>query len=674
MGIETLVDRILYICNTANDKESLLKWIQEELKNETGVEEIILKDVNEKNMSNSDSYVLNTKKILIDNKMSDYSLVPEFIEAYKKGYKSGAIVPIVSDEEKILIYLYSSKEEIFNEALRDALTIISIIVSKDLSNKELYIKLNRLAKYFDIAFNNNNIKAILDENGKAIIKNDMAKNLDISNLLEKSNVIINNKIYNIEKKSIDEKYTYIEMSDISDKIIKEGIESLINKIGFYLVIINDGKISYIDKNLINNINIDKDEVIGKNFDLFFRINGNNELILPLDNNIYSYEKVSLNQGLEIYILYKDLKKDLDALNNTLIEIIKNSNDIIIKTNKDGFIKEVNESFIKEISNDIPISSNIISILNPQEDVNKLFNSNNEVNLKIFSKVKNSDINVTCRKITLGDDILIICKNNYYKDAVELLNKEIIKKEREVERFKNESDLKTQFIYNISHDLKTPLTNIKGFSTLLLNEEFGNLNEEQKSYIKIIIDESERLMQLITQILDVAKLSSGKIKLDLQKVNFQDIKNNPSIKALEEMATKKGLFFVFNIDYDVPEIIADPNRLIQIFVNLISNAIKFTDKGGITIHISKKNKNVKVEVIDTGIGISKEDKAKLFKRFYQVNKTRNEKTGTGLGLSIVKGLVNLHGGRIGVNSEPGKGSNFYFIIPINGPKSKKKVKE
>ncbi|MEM0074526.1 MAG: ATP-binding protein, partial [Candidatus Micrarchaeaceae archaeon] len=148
--------------------------------------------------------------------------------------------------------------------------------------------------------------------------------------------------------------------------------------------------------------------------------------------------------------------------------------------------------------------------------------------------------------------------------------------------------------------------------------------------------------------------------------------NPSIKSLAEMAQKKGLAFEWHTDYNVPDTVADPNRVIQVLVNLIGNAIKFTERGSVRVNVFKKGKNVRVEVIDTGIGISKEDKAKLFRKFFQLQHkglTKQEGSGTGLGLVIAKEIVNLHGGKIGVVSEQGKGSTFWFTIPIYGKKQK-----
>ena len=138
-------------------------------------------------------------------------------------------------------------------------------------------------------------------------------------------------------------------------------------------------------------------------------------------------------------------------------------------------------------------------------------------------------------------------------------------EGRLKKLESEAALKSQFIYNISHELKTPLTSIKGYSKLLYDGEFGPLNDEQKEYIKTTLGEADRLMLIIQQILDAAKLESDKVKLELKEVDLQNMANNPSIKGLEETARNKGLTFKWQVAYDVPKITADPNRLIQIFV-------------------------------------------------------------------------------------------------------------
>ena len=181
------------------------------------------------------------------------------------------------------------------------------------------------------------------------------------------------------------------------------------------------------------------------------------------------------------------------------------------------------------------------------------------------------------------------------------------------------------------------------------------------------------MLIIQQVLDAAKLESQKMKLELREVDLKELYNNPTIQAMQESAANKHLAFSWKVDFDVPKILADPNRLIQAFVNLIGNSIKFTDTGEIKVRISRLGKTkVRCEVSDTGIGISEDDKRKLFKKFYEAPKkglVKQEGAGTGLGLSITHEIIKLHGGRIECRSEQGKGSTFSFSLRIK-PRPKK----
>ncbi len=371
--------------------------------------------------------------------------------------------------------------------------------------------------------------------------------------------------------------------------------------------------------------------------------------------------------------------------------------MIITIDTMGYVREINEGFEKTLGY---TSSNISglsisSICADQESQMKISNALNIV--KKGGIVNGMEISIISKNSTEPIPSSQTVKANYDNDGKlngymfigkelatrrKLLKKEaeLMDLERENVKLEGESQLKTQFIYNISHDLKTPITNIMGFSKLMLGGEFGTLNEEQQRNLNIIISEGDRLLQLIAQILDVAKLEAKKIKLDIKFVNLNTIKESPVISSLGEVALNKNITFSFDVDFDVPEVEADPNRLIQVFVNLIGNAIKFTDKGGISVSIKRYGKKndprVKVEINDTGVGISKEYKNKLFKKFYQVKRetlTRQEGTGTGLGLSIAKEIVSLHGGKIGFTSKPGLGSTFWFWLPVS-QKQKKKNKE
>ena len=383
------------------------------------------------------------------------------------------------------------------------------------------------------------------------------------------------------------------------------------------------------------------------------------------------------------------------MQKTIDIMVENTSDAIITIDAFGYIKSLNKNAEKLLGyRSDELSGKAMSLMymdqKSQDQLNEklaLAKANGLVgNVFMYMRTKDGTEGLPCEQVirSVIDDennlagYMILTKELATKKLLEDQQDQLSKTSHEAQNQKAQSELKTQFIYNISHDLKTPLTNIKGFAKLLLENEFGEVNKEQREYITIITSEADRLLQLIQQMLDVAKLSSDKIRLDRQQVNLRELANNPSLNALKEVAEKKGLEFLWSIDYSVPDIQADPNRLIQVFANLIGNAIKFTEKGSIKVNITRKGKkNVMIEIIDTGVGISREDKAKLFRKFYQLqrkNLTVPEGSGTGLGLSIARGIVSLHGGRIGVNSEPGKGSTFWFSLPIVAKPKKAKAEQ
>jgi signal transduction histidine kinase len=210
--------------------------------------------------------------------------------------------------------------------------------------------------------------------------------------------------------------------------------------------------------------------------------------------------------------------------------------------------------------------------------------------------------------------MIVIKELETKRRLEDMEMSLKERDSKIKKLESVGERKSEFIYNISHELKTPLTNIKGFSSLLYNGNAGELTKSEKDYVSTIMEESDRLMLIIQQVLDAAKLEADKVKLDFKDFDLKTIYNNPTIKSLEESALNKGLEFKWEADKSLPNVSCDPNRLIQVFVNLIGNAVKFTDKGGITVHMFLKTKRaVECDVIDTGIGISEDDRKKLFKK-------------------------------------------------------------
>ena len=233
-------------------------------------------------------------------------------------------------------------------------------------------------------------------------------------------------------------------------------------------------------------------------------------------------------------------------------------------------------------------------------------------------------------------------------------------EQKYETEKRLSKMKDEFVSVVSHELKTPLTSMKLYISLLKDGKFGQTSNEQIKALEVMDEESNRLNFLIDDILNLSRLESGKARLRLEKINLYELvqQNNMHYKVAEDRGLK--------IMTLVPKkfyVNADPDKFKQVFINLLSNAIKYTIKGSITISAKKSEKYWELSVKDTGMGIEKKNIPKLFDKFYQVGDymTRAQ-SGSGLGLAIVKKIVELHKGKIKVESKIGKGSTFIVIMP------------
>jgi PAS domain S-box-containing protein len=228
--------------------------------------------------------------------------------------------------------------------------------------------------------------------------------------------------------------------------------------------------------------------------------------------------------------------------------------------------------------------------------------------------------------------------------------------------------KSDFLANMSHELRTPLNSVIGFSAVLKKEFYGKLNEKQTEYVRYIEESGNHLLGLINDILDLSKVEAGKMKLEAAPVALSDV-IQASVAMLRERALKNGIRLSVEIEPGAEEAIeADERKVKQILFNLLSNAVKFTPEGGsVTLTASKEENAVRVCVADTGIGIRAGDMAKLFTEFTQLESTYTKKyEGTGLGLALTKKFVELHGGRVWVESEEGKGSRFFFTLPCRPP--------
>jgi two-component system cell cycle sensor histidine kinase PleC len=226
-------------------------------------------------------------------------------------------------------------------------------------------------------------------------------------------------------------------------------------------------------------------------------------------------------------------------------------------------------------------------------------------------------------------------------------------------------VKTEFLANMSHELRTPLNSINGFSEVLYDETFGPLNEKQKKYVNNVLTSGKHLLLLINQILDMAKVEAGKMKLALSSLPMKNLLNEISL-LVEDMVGKKKLEMSLEIAEDLPSIQADELKVKEVIYNLLSNAVKYTPENGkIGMRAKKTDSEIEIVVWDTGVGIASENMERIFEGFFRVDTPYSRVTeGTGLGLPLSKKLVELHGGKFSVESEGlNKGTSIRFTLPI-----------
>jgi signal transduction histidine kinase len=226
-----------------------------------------------------------------------------------------------------------------------------------------------------------------------------------------------------------------------------------------------------------------------------------------------------------------------------------------------------------------------------------------------------------------------------------------------------SQHKSQFLANMSHELRTPLNAILGYTELVLDCIYGDVPERMRGVLERVQSNGKHLLGLINDVLDLSKIEAGQLKLSLEDYSIRDVVHNV-FTLVEPLAEEKHLALKIELPDDLPVARGDERRLTQVMLNLVGNAIKFTDQGEVVIRAAANNGHYTLSVQDTGPGISPSDQMKIFEEFQQADGSSTKaKGGTGLGLSIAKRIVNLHGGRIWVSSAPGNGSTFFIDVPI-----------
>ncbi len=324
---------------------------------------------------------------------------------------------------------------------------------------------------------------------------------------------------------------------------------------------------------------------------------------------------------------------------------------------------------KSVEEIISASSAALDVCFPiiQKDIG--FNSlkkitENIFHSKIFEKIpKEFDLLATFLEITKP-----MPKGMLEKEKLTFLSKEELERrvrdrtaelEKAYRKLKVLDRMKDDFLDMTSHELRTPLTAINSFLQLIGSEKLGKITKKQKNAVKTISQELKRLRDSIDKILETSRLESGRIQSDMKALQLAELIQK-TVKKMKILAKQKGITITQKIA-KLPLIKGDEGQLIGVMTNLIDNAIKFTPRGGIiTVDAKKKKDNILVEVKDTGMGIAKKNLPKLFTKFFQVE---HSIPGAGMGLRICKIIVEKHGGKIGVRSRLGKGSTFFFVLPI-----------
>jgi two-component system, NarL family, sensor histidine kinase BarA len=679
-------------------------------------------------------YVSNTKKAYVDNQLSEYSSFPELIEYKNRGFRSCALLPIVVSGKVVsIVEMLSNAENKFSDDLISSASFGAYLTGLTILYKSESERSIKLAGYFDSAFNGPYPQFLIAHDGRIVRANAPARRdiFTAKNADAKADALIGlgfSQLVQLSKKkpitmqlSIDgdTRFYLLTASAISDRLVHLSMQDIteLKRLGAILESMDaDSYVSilYLDsqhvitdatESIIRAVGFERNLIIGKDivelaiekkrgevkemFEKFGkkeRVHGTMDLATASGVPAHlRFVTTKWPNGYMIVMSNATSEGYSESIKSAFTDFINSTSDAVITMDALGYVKDCNmpaENVLGYSRSEL-IGKEMRTMYADQSvferDITYVRNGSKVDNSYVTINGKNGRAIDATHSIRLfrseeNLDYIIVVKELETKRRLSDIEGQLDREKNRMSRLKATGDLKSQFIYNISHELKTPLTNIKGFSKLLYSGEFGDLNRDQLNYIGTIIEEADRLMLIIQQVLDAAKLESQKMKLELREVDLKELYRNPSIQAMEETATNRRLKFSWSVDWNVPKIMADPNRLIQAFVNLIGNSIKFTDKGSIDVKISLLGKTkVRCEVSDTGIGISEEDKRKLFRKFYEAPKkglVKQEGAGTGLGLSITHEIVKLHGGRIGCQSEPGKGSTFAFTLRIK-PKPPKK---
>ncbi len=733
--LEETISRIIAISSSVSEAElepAMASCMSEAL----GLEIVSIRGEIAQGSSNLLDYILNTKRAYVDNELSEYSSFPELTVYWSRGQKSCAFIPIMLSGRVVsIVEMMSKQDNKFTESLLQEATTISYMIGLLISYRKEESKSLRLASYFNAAFDSPVPQMIVANDGSIIRFNQAAASefgapdlrpfklerligLTVDQTKEKTmkgRELLSRKgdrNYSIHLAEAGSNLNYITVRNVTESDTLAWVTNLMSQSYGSGIMLLDPKfqITYATQSLKKIIGYDSTLALTRNIVELVAEKDRGAFKdataaaakgptmgtvgMVTDKGIISTIKFAMskrNDGYMILFYDSSAEKYVESMTVAFNEFLDGSSDMAFRVDQLGYIRYSNHAVEPALGYDrAELVGKEIGMIYTSSDVlerdlsyarggTKIDNSYTYLKAKDGRSV---EANNSIRFFKMGDtsEYVIIAKELETKRKIKALNDTIEGQQAEIKKLEGMGELKSQFIYNISHELKTPLTNIIGFSKLLHSGEFGLINEEQQSHISTIIEEANRLMDMITQVLDAAKLDSNKMKLELTEVDMGSLGENPSIRALGERSKNKGLDFSWYVHPMVLPVMADYGRIIQVFVNLIGNSIKFTEKGELKVEIvnktTKKGKPTSIEcsVLDTGIGVSEDGRHRLFREFYGAAKAKSnikqEGSGTGLGLSITKKIVELHGGKIGYEPREGGGSRFWFTLPIKGKKKAK----
>jgi two-component system, cell cycle sensor histidine kinase PleC len=413
-----------------------------------------------------------------------------------------------------------------------------------------------------------------------------------------------------------------------------------------------------------------------------RVLGKERIILLAIEDIT--ERREIENGLE------KTRKELEVIKNTADEasefaesVINTVREPLISLDQDLRVVTVSRSFYEffKVKPEETVGQLIYDLGNKQWNIPKLRELLETI---LPQKATFDDYEVEHDFATIGRRIMLLNARQIHrvlgKKRIILLAIEDITERREIENglkkahedlkelaaeLKRTARVKSEFLANMSHELRTPLNSINGFSEVLYDETFGPLNQKQKQYVNNVLTSGKHLLSLINQILDMAKVEAGKMKLSLTDLPMKNLLNDISM-LVADLVSKKKLIMSLDVAEDLPDIQADELKVKEIVYNLISNAVKFTPEGGkIGMRARKVDSEIEVTVWDTGVGIAPENMEKIFEGFFRVDTPYSRVTeGTGLGLPLSKKLVELHGGKFSVQSKGlNQGTSVRFTLPV-----------